>query len=102
MSTSDKETYDFNTGSGKYDNLNLLLTNEFENTFLAIPKLRHFRVQEKKYNYQLGLAVQQSIWKVKVILPVPVKILCRANYTNYFPTANFNFTLQKVKSPFPV
>ena len=99
VSTSDKETYDFNTGSGKYDNLNLLLTNEFENTFLAHRVGANFRVQEKKYNYQLGLAVQQSTLESESYLASTGKdSVSRANYTNYFPTANFNFTPSKSKN----
>ena len=99
VSTSDKETYDFNTGSGKYDNLNLLLTNEFENTFLAHRVGANFRVQEKKYNYQLGLAVQQSTLESESYLASTGKdSVSRASYTNYFPTANFNFTPSKSKN----
>ena len=99
VSTSDKETYDFNTGSGKYDNLNLLLTNEFENTFLAHRVGANFRVQEKKYNYQLGLAVQQSTLESQSYLASTGKdSVSRASYTNYFPTANFNFTPSKSKN----
>ena len=60
MSTSTRETYDFNGASGKYDNPNLRLTNDFENLFLAHRVGANFRIQEKKYNYQLGLSVQQS------------------------------------------
>ncbi|MGB5030105.1 MAG: outer membrane beta-barrel protein, partial [Chitinophagaceae bacterium] len=94
-----KETYDFNTGSGKYDNLNLLLTNEFENTFLAHRVGANFRVQEKKYNYQLGLAVQQSTLESESYLASTGKdSVSRASYTNYFPTANFNFTPTKSKN----
>lgn len=75
VSTSDKETYDFNTGSGKYDNLNLLLTNEFENTFLAHRVGANFRVQERNIIINWDWLYSSLPWKVKVILPVPVKIL---------------------------
>ncbi|MFZ1313750.1 MAG: outer membrane beta-barrel protein, partial [Chitinophagaceae bacterium] len=80
-------------------NLNLLLTNEFENTFLAHRVGANFRVQEKKYNYQLGLAVQQSTLESESYLASTGKdSVSRASYTNYFPTANFNFTPSKSKN----
>ncbi|HRX93020.1 MAG TPA: carboxypeptidase regulatory-like domain-containing protein, partial [Chitinophagaceae bacterium] len=60
VSTSNKETYNYNTGSDKYDVPNLLLTNDFKNIFLAHRFGLNFRQQETKYNYQLGLSVQQS------------------------------------------
>ena len=45
--------------SSKYDDPNLPLTNEFENTFRAHRVGANFRVQNKKYNYQLGVGMQQ-------------------------------------------
>src|SRR5258705_1134420 len=59
-STSDKEVDNFNVGSGKYDEPNLKLTNDFKNTFTAHPVGANFRVQESKYNYQFELRVQRS------------------------------------------
>jgi hypothetical protein len=48
-SQSDKDTWDYNNTSGKYDNPNLPLTNDFDNTFTANRVGANFRVQEKKY-----------------------------------------------------
>lgn len=99
VSTSDKETYDYNSGSGKYDNLNLRLTNNFENTFLAHRFGANFRVQEKKYNYQVGLSVQQSTLESQSYQAFTGKdSTTRASYVNYFPTANFNYSPDKSKN----
>ncbi|HMU45063.1 MAG TPA: outer membrane beta-barrel family protein [Chitinophagaceae bacterium] len=99
VNTSNKETFDYNTGSGKYDNPNLLLTNDFKNTFLAHRFGFNFRQQEKKYNYQLGLSVQQSTLESESHLASTGKdSVSRASYVNYFPTANFNFTPTKNKT----
>lgn len=98
-STSDKKTYNYNTLSGKYDNPNLLLTNNFENTFLAHRFGFNFRVQEKKYNYQFGLGVQRSTLESQSYQAVTGKdSVSRASYTNFFPTANFNYTPQRSKN----
>jgi Outer membrane protein beta-barrel family/Carboxypeptidase regulatory-like domain len=99
LSTSKKETYDYNLSTDKYDSPNLLLTNKFENTFKAHRFGANFRVQEKKYNYQFGIAVQQSTLESDSYLASTGKdSVTRASYTNYFPTANFNFTPSKSKN----
>ncbi|MBK7561465.1 MAG: carboxypeptidase-like regulatory domain-containing protein [Chitinophagaceae bacterium] len=46
-STSDKKVFNYNTVTGKYDITNLLLTNSFENGFVANRFGTNFRVQEK-------------------------------------------------------
>lgn len=99
VSKSDKETYDYDNGSGKYDNPNLLLTNDFKNIFLAHRFGANFRIQEKKYNYQVGLSVQQSTLESDSYLASTGKdSVIRASYVNYFPTANFNYTPGKNKN----
>ena len=99
QSNSDKETYDYNTASGKYENLNLLLTNDFENSFIAHRVGANFRVQHKKYNYQFGLGVQNSTLESRSWLASTGKdTLSTASYTNFFPTANFNFTPVRSKN----
>jgi hypothetical protein len=98
-STSDKKTDDYNTLSGKYDSPNLRLTNNFENTFLAHRFGFNFRVQEKKYNYQFGVGVQRSTLESKSYQALTGKdSVSRAGYTNFFPTANFNYTPQRSKN----
>ena len=60
VSRSNRLTNDYDAVTGKYETPNLLLTNNFENTFLAHRVGANFRVQDKKYNYQFGIGVQQS------------------------------------------
>ncbi len=99
VSTSERKAYDYNSNSGKYDNPNLRLTNDFRNLFLAHRYGANFRVQEKKYNYQLGLSIQQSTLESDSYIALTNKdSISRASYTNYFPTANFNFTPSKNKN----
>ncbi len=93
VSTSNRETFDYNGTSGKYDNLNLRLTNDFENLFLAHRIGANFRIQEKKYNYQLGMSLQQSTLESDSYQAFIGKdSVTRASYLNYFPTFNFNYT----------
>ena len=99
VSQSNKQTYNYNIATAKYDNPNLLLTNEFENTFEAQRAGFNFRVQEKKYNYQFGLGVQRSTLESNSHQGLTGKdSLISQSYTNIFPTANFNFTPSRSKN----
>jgi hypothetical protein len=97
--TSDKKTYDFDTGSAKYNILNLGLTNYFKNLFEANRVGVNFRVQNKKYNYQLGTAMQFSTLESESLLATTGKdTLTRHSYRNFFPVANFNYQVNRTRS----
>lgn len=98
-SSSDKETYDYNVGNGKYDVANLMLTNSFENEFEANRFGANYRVQNKLYNFQLGVGVQRATLSSMSHLAITGKdSLTKQSYTNFFPTANFNWTPSRTKS----
>jgi hypothetical protein len=98
-SRSDKETFNFNSSSGKYDTPNLTLTNDFNNTFTANRFGANFRVQEKKYNYQLGLGVQQSRLESISHQGTTGKDSTIINdAVNFFPVANFNYSPNRSKN----
>lgn len=98
-SQSDKETWNYNNSSGKYDVPNLLLTNDFDNTFTANRFGANFRVQEKKYNYQLGLGVQQSQLKsVSYQASTAKDSIIINDAVNFFPQASFNYTPSRSKN----
>jgi hypothetical protein len=100
--TSNKVTYNFDPLSLKYDDPNFPLTNEFENTFKAHRFGANFRVQNKKYNYQLGMGIQQSTLENNSNRKTPVGddsiVNIKASYTNFFPTASFNYTPSRSKN----
>ena len=96
---SEKETYNFNPLNDKFDDPNLLLTNNFENKFTAHRVGANFRVQNPKYNYQLGIGVQQSTLTSDSYQAATNKdSTSKASYVNFFPTANFNFTPARSKN----
>lgn len=96
---SDRRTYDFNPLTEKFDSPNLLLTNKFENTFLAHRFGLNFRAQKQKYNYQFGIGVQRSSLESDSYQAVTNKdSVSYAKYTNFFPTANFNYTPARGKN----
>ena len=99
MSRSIRETYNFNSATNKYDNPNLPQTNNFTNTFLAHRVGLNFRVQEKKYNYQFGLGVQQATLESRSFQAMTGKdTVSGQTYTNLFPTASFNYTPVRSKN----
>ena len=95
---SEKETYDYNISSGKYDNLNPQLTNDFDTRYTAHRFGANFRVQESKYNYQVGVGIQRSLLENESFMASSGKVLTSQNFTNFFPTANFNYTPARGKN----
>jgi hypothetical protein len=96
---SDKDAYDYNSTSGKYDVLNLLQTNYFENTNISNRLGFNYRFQEKKYNYQLGLGMQFTELGSRSIRAETGKdTTITQNFTNFFPTASFTYSVNKTKN----
>ena len=99
VNRSNRETFNFDGGSGKYEIPNLLQTNNFRNSFLAHRFGANFRVQEKKYNYQFGIGVQRATLESESFQASTGKdSLTSQTYTNIFPTASFNYTPVKSKN----
>lgn len=99
QNTSDRKTWDYNSGSGKYDQLNLLQTNYFENDFTAHRLGANFRVQETKYNFQLGGAIQQSTLSSRSVRAATAKdTTVKQSFVNFFPTANFQYNWSRSKN----
>jgi hypothetical protein len=99
QNTSDKTAYEYDAGSGKYTILNLGLSNYFKNLFEANRFGANFRVQKKRYNYQLGTAVQYATLESRSYLAtVDEDSISRSKYKNYFPTVNFNYQVNRTRS----
>ncbi len=96
---SDKKTYDFNNGSGKYDLANLQQTNYFEYINNSSRLGANFRLNQKKYNYQLGMAVQISELNNRSVRALTGKdTTIKQRFTNFFPSANFGYTISRTKN----
>jgi uncharacterized membrane protein YgcG len=96
--TSDKKTFNFNQVTGDYDIKNLQLTNSFKNKFEASRFGANFRVQETKYNYQVGLGMQLATLTSESFQALTGKdSLTKQSFTNFFPQASFNWTPSKTK-----
>ena len=103
-SISDREAMNFNPITKEYDSLNPQQTNYFENDFIAHRVGMNFRIQNPKYGFQVGGAVQNSTLdnkSIRAIYRVDGKdsiVLYNQNFTNFFPTANFNYAFSRNKN----
>src|SRR3981081_2464454 len=89
------KAFDYNPSTGKYDALNDSLSNNFENFNQSDRVGSNFRVVKKKYNYQLGMAVQQTLLESNDLTK---SALSTQKFINFFPTANFNYQFAKSRN----
>jgi len=93
QNNSDKKTNNYDTLTGNYEIPNPQQTNYFTNSFIAHRIGANYRLQEKKYNYQLGGSVQLASLESHVFNNGSSKdSVIRRNYFNFNPNASFNFT----------
>ncbi|MEO8405484.1 MAG: outer membrane beta-barrel family protein [Chitinophagaceae bacterium] len=96
-STSDKLTYDYDKTSGKYDNVNALQSNNFENTYGYTNAGIRTRTQRRKYSYSLGVYWQQAELQGKIISGTKDSVISR-NFKNLLPVATFKYNFSKFKT----
>jgi hypothetical protein len=94
-SESDRRTYNYNNGSGKYDKLIDSLSNHFENTNTSHRFGSNLKFVKKKYNYQLGFSVQQTTLESNNLVK---NTTIKQKFTNLFPTAVFNYQFARSRS----
>lgn len=91
-SNSDRDTYDYNAVTDKYDSVNKSQTQYFENLFTASRLGTNFRVKHQKYDYQFGGAVNfAALENLSNRATTGKDSTMRQTYTNFFPNASFNF-----------
>jgi cytochrome b involved in lipid metabolism len=96
-STSQKETFDFNKGNGKYDQLNNRLTNDFENTYGFANAGIRMRTQKKKYSYAFGANWQQAELEGKIISGNKDSLISKT-FRNILPNARFQYNITRFKT----
>jgi hypothetical protein len=94
-SESDRRTNNLNPATGQYDIRNMTLTNHFESLNETNRIGSNFRVVNKKYNYQVGMSVQNTLL---VSDNLTTKKEVSQRYTNLFPTFNFNYQFARSRS----
>ncbi len=98
-STSDGKGYDLDEFTGKYDQVNLLQTNFFENDYISNRFGANFRVQNTKYNFQLGGNMQIADQKSRSFRAITGKdSTYQQQFINFSPTANFTYNFSRSKT----
>ncbi len=95
--SNEKITFDYNDGSGNYDQLNDSLTNDFENRYVFTNAGLRLRTQKKKYNYAIGLSLQKAELEGKIITGGKDSIISKS-FTNILPTARFQYNFTRFKN----
>jgi len=97
LSTSSKTTYDYNAGNGKYDLVNTLLTNDYQNLYGFGNAGLRFRKQTKTYNYSVGISWQQADLEGKMIGSTKDSVISKS-FSNLLPNARFQYHFSKFKN----
>ena len=98
-SISDRDTYDYNELTEKFDSINKPQTNYFENVFESSRLGTNFRVKKQKYDFQVGGAVQfATLENLSNRATTGKDSMMKQSYTNFFPNASFNYNLGSRKT----
>ncbi len=94
-SNSDRKTYSYNSTSKDYDMLDSTLSNTYENSYKSNRATLSYRFQNLKYNFSVGSGVQYG---ERESHNLSKNININQNFTNLYPTANFNYEFSKSRS----
>ena len=97
LNVSDKTTYDYNKLNGKYDKMNAILTNDFENKYGYTNAGFRIRTQRRKYNYAIGIAWQQADLEGTITNGIKDSVITKS-FSNFLPNARFQYNFTRFKS----
>ena len=92
-----RQTWDYDKLSGKYANLNSLLSNNFKNTYGYRNAGLRLRTQKKKYNYAMGLSWQQAELEGRIISGNKDSVIGKT-FCNWLPNARFQYNFSKFRT----
>jgi hypothetical protein len=93
--SSDRELFDYNAANDRFDLPNERLSNNFESQNIYDKLGSNFRVVKKKYNYQVGFAVQKATLENNNLSK---STNIKHTFINYLPTASFNYQFARSRS----
>ncbi|HEY4207091.1 MAG TPA: TonB-dependent receptor [Puia sp.] len=94
-SHSNKESFDYDSASGRYDHLDTLTTNQFFNRNTNQNIHADLNSDGTKWHYQLGLAVQfTSLYNKNYSIKDPIL----QHFTNWYPRASLIWTISQNRS----
>lgn len=92
--TSDRFTYNFNPATLQYDLLDLTYSNSYENTILTNTAGFSFNGNGKKYNWNVGMAVQNTD---RTNNNLTQNFILKQNVFNYTPSAMYRYNFSNSK-----
>ncbi len=92
---SERDTYDFNPVTGKYELPNSFLSNHFNSQNKTNRIGTNFRFIEKKFNYQIGVSAQNVIQEN---FNFTKDTLLKRSFTNIIPVATFTYQFARSRS----
>jgi len=90
----DRQVYDYNPSTQKFDLLNSLYSNDFDNTTFTNGVGFSFNKNEKKYNWNAGLGVQNTAQKR---FDGTNNDTFKRNFVNLTPSAQFRYNFSQSK-----
>ncbi|MEP6617076.1 MAG: outer membrane beta-barrel protein [Ginsengibacter sp.] len=95
--SNNKITFDYNLNNGKFDRLNDLLTNNYENVYKYTTSGIRLRRQSKLFSFAAGANLQSALIAGKVISGVKDSFITR-NFLNVLPNARFQYNFSRFKN----
>jgi hypothetical protein len=96
-STSQKTTYDYNAISGKFDQLNDKLTNDYESRYGYNTAGIRWRMQQRKFNASAGLNWQQAELEGTLLTNGKDSII-KTTFYNLLPNARLQYNFTKFRN----
>lgn len=93
-SNSDRTTYDYDYSSGKFDKINPLLSNDFENRFSYSNAGMRYRMRFKKFNWAAGAALQLAGLEGKTSGSGKDTTISK-KFRNILPNARFQYNFNR-------
>lgn len=96
-STAQKTTYDYNAVSGKFDQLNDQLTNDYETSYGYNTAGIRWRMQQKKFNASAGVSWQQAELEGNIISNGKDSLINKT-FHNLLPNARLQYNFTKFRN----
>ncbi|MDN3585600.1 outer membrane beta-barrel family protein [Pedobacter aquatilis] len=96
-STSDRNIFNFNTATGNFDLVDNTYSNHFENQTLTNAAGVSYTVTQKKYNWNIGVAGQQTN---RENTNLTTGVVFTQNFINLTPSAQFRYNFSNSKRLF--
>ena len=95
VGNSDKQTYDYNTSSGKHDALNAALSNDFKSDYTYTGGAINFRSNFKKMNITVGSSLQSATLKTTNNTNHQ---MIQQTFTDLLPNTILQYNISKIKT----